>query len=163
MLTARQRSGIYQATIRHARGAAGKVRWDVSKHFWLVDPDGGGRERIRARNMDHVREQASRWLDEYERAITPVSETAWISVDVLDLARDHLVTFKRTVDPDEPDCDDDDGHAWERDGTVRGHGGGVVIDEACSHCAWHRVTDTWAQNPSTGEQGLTSVKYRKGL
>lgn len=134
----------------------------MSKHYWLVDPDQGEKRRVKARDMAHVRELAEAWLDDYEHAITPVGETAWIAVDVQDLARDTLDTVMRTVEPDEPDCDDDDGHAWERDGTVRGHGGGVVIDETCAHCAWHRVTDTWAQDPSTGEQGLTSIKYRKG-
>jgi hypothetical protein len=45
---------------------------------------------------------------------------------------------------------------------VRGHGGGVVIHEVCVHCGTLRVTDTWAQNPSTGEEGLESVRYEAG-
>lgn len=44
---------------------------------------------------------------------------------------------------------------------VMGHGGGVIVKEACRHCSWQRITDTWAQDPNTGEQGLTSVRYVK--
>jgi hypothetical protein len=44
---------------------------------------------------------------------------------------------------------------------VFGHDGGVIIREVCRHCAAYRVTDTWAQNPATGEQGLESVTYEE--
>jgi len=42
---------------------------------------------------------------------------------------------------------------------VQAHGGGVIIREACAHCGTFRVTDTNAQNPETGEQGLESITY----
>jgi hypothetical protein len=45
---------------------------------------------------------------------------------------------------------------------VWGHGGGVVINEACVRCGCGRTTDTWAQDPSTGRQGLESVAYEEG-
>ena len=41
-----------------------------------------------------------------------------------------------------------------------GHGGGVIITEVCRHCGRYQITDTWAQNPENGEQGLTSTEYR---
>lgn len=77
-----------------------------------------------------------------------------------------------TVEPDEPDCADDEAHEWcsphsvlggctENPG-VQGHGGGVIITEICRHCGTYRVTDTWDHDPSTWEQGLTSVEYREG-
>lgn len=45
---------------------------------------------------------------------------------------------------------------------VRGHGGGVIICEVCMHCGCERETDTWDQDPETGRQGLTSVRYTPG-
>jgi hypothetical protein len=75
------------------------------------------------------------------------------------------------IDPDEPECIDEyTEHDWEsphellgglkENPGVQGHGGGVVITEVCAHCGMYRDTDTWAQNPENGEQGLTSVEYR---
>jgi hypothetical protein len=75
-------------------------------------------------------------------------------------------------DPAEPDCEDDDAsyplHSWsspswlggcDSNPGVWGHGGGCIIHEVCQHCGLTRITDTWAQRPDTGEQGLTSVEY----
>jgi hypothetical protein len=74
------------------------------------------------------------------------------------------------VHPPEPSCDECE-HEWcsplsvvggHRDNPgVFGHDGGVIIREVCRHCAAYRVTDTWAQNPATGEQGLESVTYEE--
>lgn len=74
------------------------------------------------------------------------------------------------VDPMEPECACEE-HDWcsphsvlgglrENPG-VRGNGGGVIAREVCAHCGAYRVTDTWAQDPETGEQGLRSVSYEK--
>jgi len=70
----------------------------------------------------------------------------------------------------DPDCASGHDHDWcsplevvggcKSNPGVHGHGGGVVITEVCSHCGCYRVTDTWAQRPDTGQQGLTSVEYR---
>lgn len=75
------------------------------------------------------------------------------------------------VDPDEPDCTDGE-HDWQsplaivggiaENPGVWGHGGGVTISECCMRCGCRRLTDTWAQDPSTGEQGLCSVEYEPG-
>lgn len=89
-----------------------------------------------------------------------------IEVDGDDLdAEDHLVS----VDPDEPPCDDDGEHDWrspyallgglKENPGVFGHGGGVVSTEICVRCGCARTTDTWAQCPSTGQQGLESIEY----
>ena len=42
---------------------------------------------------------------------------------------------------------------------VWGSGGGAIVRECCAHCGAFRETDTWATDPETGEQGLTSVTY----
>lgn len=78
-------------------------------------------------------------------------------------------THTITLDPDEPDCKDGQEHDWQSPHEILGgieenpgvwcHGGGVIIREVCMHCGCERATDTWAQNPETGEQGLRSVAY----
>jgi len=98
--------------------------------------------------------------------------TIWIDVSVRCEATDEEWSGSVTLDEPEPDCHPGYTHEWiaphwlvggirENPG-VQGHGGGVVIREACRHCGCERVTDTWAQRPDTGEQGLTSVGYTPG-
>lgn len=73
------------------------------------------------------------------------------------------------MDPDEPECADGE-HDWrspewlggcDTNPGVWGHGGGVKSTEVCSKCGLYRITDTWAQDQQTGEQGLESVEYRE--
>lgn len=105
--------------------------------------------------------------------------TTWVSVAVwregLDVNGD-IVRVDETkhtieVEPDEPDCTAD-AHDWQspielvgglrENPGVYGHGGGIIIQEVCLHCGCGRLTDTWAQDRNTGEQGLTSVSYQPG-
>jgi hypothetical protein len=79
------------------------------------------------------------------------------------------VTVTTTIEPPAPACARGRDHQWRSPYSVLGgiaenpgvwgHGGGVIIREVCAHCAAYRVTDTWAQDRSTGEQGLTEVSY----
>lgn len=102
--------------------------------------------------------------------------TTWVTIytwreaiddegNIVELGRDiHTVA----IDPNEPRCSEED-HDWQRphkivggiedNPGVQGHGGGVYITEVCMHCGCKKVTDSWAQNPETGEQGLDSVSY----
>jgi len=74
-----------------------------------------------------------------------------------------------TIQPTEPECKDGEEHDWQSPheivGGIKGNpgvwgrGGGVIVDEACMRCGCRRQTDTWAQRPDTGEQGLQSVAY----
>lgn len=64
------------------------------------------------------------------------------------------------LDPQEPPCSDDRGHDWTDAGS-RGHGGGVVARDVCTYCGRVRITDTWATAPSTGEQGLETMRYEE--
>lgn len=93
----------------------------------------------------------------------------WVSGKAVDALTDETVgEFEEAVEPDEPECSEDE-HDWrsphdvvggvEENPGVHGHGGGVVIHEVCRHCGCHKITDTWAQRMDTGEQGLTSVTY----
>lgn len=95
--------------------------------------------------------------------------TVWVTWHAID--EDGRAVASRTIriDPPEPRCLALQDHDWQspyellgglkENPGVWGHGGGVVIHEVCAHCGCLRVTDTWVQDPSTGEQGLRSVKY----
>jgi len=97
--------------------------------------------------------------------------TQWVTVRVT-LGDDSLGDYKIPVEPPEPPCVDDEDHDWrspralvggiKENPGVWGHGGGVVIHEVCMRCGCGRITDTWAQDPEDGEQGLTSVRYSPG-
>ncbi len=98
--------------------------------------------------------------------------TMWIDVRVHCRETDESARDTVQSDEDEPDCSGDDGvHDWQspielvggikENPGVWGNGGGVIITEVCMCCGCKRVTDTWAQRPDTGEQGLTSVSYEE--
>lgn len=105
-----------------------------------------------------------------------INETFWVNVSVYSrwtigstsIDEDDLDSFDISVEPDEPSCSSDE-HDWtsphdifgglEENPGVFGNGGGVIIKEICSHCNTTKTTDTWAQNPMNGKQGLCSVKY----
>lgn len=106
-----------------------------------------------------------------------IEETEWVRVftwmeginesgEIVDFNRErHSIA----IDPPEPPCTDGQDHDFqspheivgglESNPGVHGHGGGVTITEVCMHCGCERFTDTWAQNPETGEQGLESVRF----
>jgi len=100
-----------------------------------------------------------------------ITETTWVTVYVWTEDGDDpddREGYTIEIDPAEPGCTGDD-HDWQspheivggiaENPGVWGHGGGCRIHEVCRHCGAHRHTDTWAQRPDTGEQGLTSVRY----
>lgn len=109
------------------------------------------------------------------------STTSWIRVYVwrMGLYLEDGAVNEATIDrephtvmlaAEEPECEEGEDHDWQsplrvvggiaENPGVWGHGGGVIITEVCAHCGTYRVTDTWAQDPETGEQGLRSVEYR---
>ncbi len=103
-----------------------------------------------------------------------VTATAWHAAIDTDgeIIRIDSESHTVTIEAAEPDCIDAEDHDWQspyglvggckENPGVYGHGGGVTIQEACLRCGCGRLTDTWAQNPSTGEQGLRSVEYQSG-
>lgn len=79
---------------------------------------------------------------------------------------------KVAVEAPVPACAGDGGHDWQSPheivGGIRenpgvwGSGGGVKMTRVCMRCGCGKHTDTWAQDPVDGEQGLTSVRYEAG-
>lgn len=98
-----------------------------------------------------------------------VELSALTTVEDIEIGRE---CHTMAIDPDEPECMNDMEHEWESPHWLVGgvesnpgvwsSGGGVRYEEACLHCGAGRSTDTWAQDPETGEQGLTSVTYTPG-
>jgi hypothetical protein len=99
-----------------------------------------------------------------------ITETIWIDVRVCCKETGEDASDSVALDPPVPKCARGAReHDWQsphrivgglvENPGVWGHGGGVVIREVCMQCGCGRVTDTWAQKPATGEQGLESVSY----
>lgn len=74
-------------------------------------------------------------------------------------AADYDGSILVSVEPTSPPCSARR-HDW-REVSVTGHGGGVIQTCRCTHCGRVQITDTWAQDPTTGQQGLTSVRYEE--
>lgn len=77
----------------------------------------------------------------------PGEESGWNEIREIELA----------LNPAEPKCAPGREHEWDERSVV-GHGGGVIIEDACTACGAVRTTDTWAQGPN-GKQGYRSVSY----
>jgi len=99
-----------------------------------------------------------------------VSKTTWVSVtawrrgvdsdgDIVDVGEE---SHDVTIEPTEPDCASGREHVWHDWRGPQGHGGGVFYSERCLCCGCEKATDTWAQNPANGQQGLHSVEYTAG-
>jgi hypothetical protein len=117
--------------------------------------DGVSETVVDAHNIETAMELAKVWLSggDYLDPEDPV--TVWVDATVTDGADTARVTVK--FDPPEPRCTQE-AHSWQQD-YVHGHGPGVLVREYCCNCGAWRVTDTWAQRPDTGEQGLEKVCY----
>jgi hypothetical protein len=109
----------------------------------------------------------------------PLAKTTWENVWVYRRAYamdidGHLEQFdvdrerhKVEIHPDEPDCESE--HDWhspysvvgglKENPGVWGKGGGVICREVCANCGAYRITDTYAQDPTDGIQGLESIRY----
>ena len=100
--------------------------------------------------------------------------TVWVHLRVVNhlAADDGDIDYENVTldfDPVVPDCTTGE-HSWvaphevvggfSSNPGVWGKGGGIVSEDFCEKCATRRTTDSWAQDPETGQQGLDSVKYR---
>lgn len=98
----------------------------------------------------------------------PREATTWVQIKtwprwtlgpaILD-CRDRVLAVKVAIDPEEPECAEGQEHAWDDHGHDRNHGAGIITQSRCRYCGAVRTTDTYAQDPEDGEQGLTSVSY----
>ncbi len=132
---------------------------------WILSEQGCDYRRVWARTIDEALSLAADDGGDYGER----HETIWVQRYVRSPDRCEEGVTTVTLEPKEPKCTRRDGHEWssaielvggiKENPGVWGSGGGVKIHRACIHCALGRTTDTWAQNPVTGEQGLESVTY----
>ena len=137
---------------------------------WRLIEEGTHYDTIEA---DSLKEALAVARENVDRASYPTEKQRTIWIDYLVVCDETGEEGSGTVEcpAEEPDCDHDDGHDWQapyelvggiKDNPgVWGHGGGVIINEACLRCGCGRKTDTWAQRPGTGQR-LTSVSYEIG-
>jgi hypothetical protein len=141
------------------------------RRVWVAD-DGNAEVEY---ETEFRREAAQEYVDDGDWGER--GGTCWVTVYTYPR---YYVGAERIDDPDDreshaipieakvPDCPEGE-HEWcsphsvvrgiKANPGVWGKGGGVVVHEVCRHCGVEQVTDTWAQDPSTGAQGLTSVTY----
>lgn len=102
----------------------------------------------------------------------PDDKTFWVTLYYFtDDNEDDPNQRKMEVPPYVPPCEDGHKHEWhspidivggiKENPGVFGNGGGVIIKQVCKHCGLLKITDTWAQDMTDGEQGLTSVTYER--
>lgn len=130
--------------------------------------DEGAELVIEAETLAEVRERAEEWTREVDWDTS--GGTVYVDVSVIDEDGDYVETVTTAIHQPEPRCASGYEHDWESphwlvgglesNPGVWGHGGGIVINEACLRCGCRRRTDTWAQRRDTGEQGLTEVTYQ---
>lgn len=138
---------------------------------WKLFEEGYHYDTIEAETVEDALAEAESNVD--PSSYPELERTIWIRVRVVCEATDEEDSSKVQVDPPEPKCKAGEEHDWcsphavvgglEENPGVWGHGGGVIINECCSKCGCKRVTDTWAQDRETGEQGLESVAYEAGF
>lgn len=172
-------------TIRYADADAEGCRADIAddasvtvRAGWYAD-DGGAELHFPA--AEDAEDAAREYVDggdyQDDEGTVYVEVHAYRRGTVLDVDGDEVELILDsewhtiTVEPEEPECTSGE-HDWqspheivggiEENPGVQGNGGGVIIHEVCMHCGCGRTTDTWAQNPVNGAQGLTSVRYEAG-
>lgn len=154
----------WEMTLEYAR--------EHGESAWVADD---GNAEIEFADALSAREAAEAYVEDGDWGER--SSTAWISVYAWERCRFNGRTldgdrarYKIAIEPKEPKCSHTDGHDWQspheivggvkENPGVWGHAGGVVIKEICVRCGCGRTTDTWAQDPADGEQGLTSISYQ---
>lgn len=162
-----------ERTIGHAEGALEAAREALTDsdcpREWDLAEDGFAYQTVTAASAEEALQIA---VDNCDRANYSESEgTLYIEVSATCEETGETKSETVTLDEPEPDCPQHREHDWQsphalvggltENPGVHGKGGGVLVTEVCRHCGCKRVTDTWAQNPTTGEQGLRSVTYER--
>jgi hypothetical protein len=143
--------------------------WPRTFELWIE----GNSSDIEAESLRDARKQAREQAREGWGA---QESTHWVDWELRAKDKDghdeDVACGTVAIDPDEPECGHTEGHDWrspysllgglQENPGVQGHGGGVIYREVCVRCGCERITDTWAQRPDNGEQGLTSVRYEEG-
>ena len=115
----------------------------------------GGETTFRARSHAAAVRHATRWAR--DGSWPERGPTFWVGLH-LEWGASGESRHRVAIDPPAPDCTRRR-HRWV-EARIQTHGGGVIFTEVCKHCGCRLATDTWAQDPETGTQGLRSIEYR---
>lgn len=159
----------WKSTLEAVDAAREALRVSDEPRQWRLSECGHEYTTITASSCEEALEEAR---DGVERDNYSDAEgTLWITVRVRCELTGESDSDTVACDEEEPKCTGADEHDWQapyeivgglkENPGVFGHDGGLLINEVCLHCGLARQTDTWAQNPETGEQGLVSVRYEK--
>lgn len=133
---------------------------------WSVSEDGHEFATVTASTMKEARREArdEAGNGDYDTSNGTIFATYYLKCELTG----ETESVDVEIEPDEPECEGKE-HDWQtpyeilgglKDNPgVWGNGGGVIMKQVCMVCGCGKTTDTWAQNPDGGEQGLTSVKY----
>lgn len=137
--------------------------------IWTAADESGHREEIEA---ETAQEAAEEYVSGGEWGSEP--RTRWATVTVWNAADEDSfpVRCKVEIPATAPRCVDKGAHRFEaphrlvggceENPGIFGSGGGVRIHEVCVRCGCGRVIDTWAHDPTDGEEGLTSETFEPG-
>lgn len=147
-----------------------KARLSESKELrpWtVIHCDGSSSVAIIAASVEDATRQAHAIVASLSGE---TEDTTWVDIRLHCLLTGavHPLTF--TLDPEPPECLPGHTHEWmaplgivggsqNSPGVHRGTYGGYLIHNVCRYCARHRIRDTNATRPDTGESGLRSVRY----
>jgi hypothetical protein len=151
---------------------------DEEIEFTFRDAESGVTHQIMAKTEKAAIARAREWAREGDYG--EIESTIWVDVYVSqetdqnydsERGSDEETRVTLSIDPEEPDCAEGHEHDWKtpysvlgglkENPGVQGHGGGAICKEVCAHCGVYKITDTWAQRPDNGEQGLRSVSYEE--
>lgn len=132
---------------------------------WELYEESQPYDQVEADSVDDALEIAE---DNVDPSNYNFESTIYVEVYVRNEVTDESGSLTVTLHPEAPECSEVE-HDWcspyevlgglKDNPGVWGHGGGVIMKRVCPHCGMYMITDTWAQNPETGEQGLTSIRY----
>jgi hypothetical protein len=161
-----------------AAAARARGRWNASdevrEYAFGGESLGGGRERGHYHAPSEVEDALRAWTEggdwETSEGTFWINDYAWPIDPATNAEVDgDRVSVTVAIEPEAPSCASGQEHDWQSPYSVLGglrenpgvcgKGGGMISREVCAHCGIYRVTDTWAQDRSTGIQGLTSVSY----
>ena len=137
------------------------VGWDLTEDGKLVPPAPGDRYQITWEGGDTVGMAAEPTDAEVVEGFLP-DHSIVVEARGVDSWTGRELGYQVTLHPDEPPCrmTEDARHDWrEEEGSVIGHGGGVVITETCRHCQMTKTTDTWAPDGSGGVMEEDCIAY----
>ena len=181
-----------RSVTRRPRGKPGQEEETMGTYRAVLDGGNGGETTITATTIEGALAATRVWAREgdWDTSSGTIWVDVYVESEHGDRLPDHNVNIAPPEPPCRPldmvsypdtgaaepprsgDVDSPEGHRWRSPhsivGGIRenpgvyGHGGGVTCAYVCTRCGCGKHTDSGAQNPDTGTQGLSSIAYRVG-